>query len=81
MSKHVRRVGRPSILPHAFVPQVGVPADPWSTLAPCRECNKVGRTGDVQHPDDADTAPTRTATARADAARELEARILGEREW
>ncbi|MFI7249816.1 MULTISPECIES: hypothetical protein [Micromonospora] len=51
-----------------------MPADPWSGLAPCRECNKLGRAGDVQHPE-----PTMPPTPPE--AQELEARILGEREW
>jgi hypothetical protein len=73
-----RRPGRPTVLPHDFVAQDGVPADPWSGLAPCRECHKVGKAGDAQHPD---KAPVRAATVREAAAREVEARILGEREW
>ncbi|MEU5950348.1 hypothetical protein ABZ793_33060 [Micromonospora sp. NPDC047465] len=63
-----------------FVAQDGVPADPWSRLAPCRECNKLGQAGDAQHPDNA-VAVSVQADVHADAARELEARILGEREW
>ncbi|OKI52872.1 hypothetical protein A6A27_08265 [Micromonospora sp. CB01531] len=57
----------------------GVPADPWSRLAPCQVCHKLGRAGDAQHPDS--TAAEGAADPRHDAARELEARILGEREW
>ncbi|WP_431728244.1 hypothetical protein [Verrucosispora sp. TAA-831] len=78
MSKTVRRPGRPAVLPHPYVQQDGVPADPWTGLAPCRDCNKLGAAGDVQHPD---TTPAATRpTAIEEAARELEARILGERE-
>lgn len=74
MSRAPRRPARPTVLPHRFVRQDGVPADPWTLLAPCRECNKLGRAGDVQHPEPA--MPPTPADAQ-----ELEARILGEREW
>lgn len=75
MFRATRRAGRPTVLPHRYVRQDGVPADPWSLLAPCRDCRKLGEAGDAQHPVD------EGAAARAAAARELEARILGEREW
>ncbi|MEU7620514.1 hypothetical protein AB0B27_31105 [Micromonospora rifamycinica] len=68
-----RRPGRPTVLPHTYVRQDGVPADPWSGLAPCRECRKLGRAGDAQH-------PVPGPDPLADAAAELEARKLGERE-
>ncbi|MFC4146586.1 hypothetical protein ACFO0M_09995 [Micromonospora mangrovi] len=71
-----RRPARPTVLPHRYVRQDGVPEDPWSKLAPCRECHKVGRAGDVQHPDELTAMPPTPP-----AAQELEDRILGEREW
>ncbi|GIJ36712.1 hypothetical protein [Micromonospora andamanensis] len=79
MSRTVRRPGRPAVLPHRYVRQDGVPADPWTDLAPCATCNKLGRPGDAQHPDTV-LAAARTEPAIEEAARELEARILGERE-
>lgn len=75
MSRLPRRPARPTVLPHRYVRQDGVPADPWSGLAPCRECNKVGRAGDAQHPDELLALPPVSPEAQA-----LEARILGERE-
>ncbi|MBM0205062.1 hypothetical protein JNW90_19890 [Micromonospora sp. STR1s_5] len=76
MTRKLRRPARPAVLPHPFVQQDGVPPDPWSRLAPCQKCHKLGKPGDAQHPDAA-TAETPPAVA---AALDLEARILGERE-
>lgn len=79
MSRTSRRPGRPTVAHHVFVAADGVPADPWSGLVPCRECHKLGREGDAQHPTDTATAG-RPDNSRVVAARELEARILGERD-
>lgn len=70
------RPARPTVLPHPYVRQDGVPADPWTGLAPCRDCHKVGRAGDAQHP----TATDAAAADRAEQARQVQARMLGERE-
>ncbi|MBX7264949.1 hypothetical protein KIF24_02010 [Micromonospora sp. Llam7] len=79
MSRTVRRPGRPAVLPHRYVRQDSEPADPWTELTACATCRKLGRPGDAQHPETAPAA-ARPETAIEEAARELEARILGEKE-
>ncbi|GGM14084.1 hypothetical protein GCM10012279_35270 [Micromonospora yangpuensis] len=68
-----RRPGRLAVSPHPFVQQDGEPADPWTGLAPCATCRKVGRSGDAQHPDP-------ELPAVPDEVADLEARRLGERD-
>ncbi|SCL43208.1 hypothetical protein GA0074692_6765 [Micromonospora pallida] len=73
-----RRPARPSIRPHPLVPDPDIGLD-HADRPTCKTCRMVGRVGDSRHPDP--TAPPRQLPAAlAQAAQELDAAILGERE-
>jgi hypothetical protein len=84
--RRVKRQPVPSIETHAHNPADGEPATHDGAKV-CRDCGKVGRPGDAQHPHGAlPLAEVRAAraagtrTAVPDGWAEFEARMLGERD-